>query len=78
VVVDGWSTRRGRPACRPTPASAYHKDPQRSTSTFFTIDGEQVAVPGDLGRIEADGSVTLIGRGTSVINTGGEKVGPIR
>jgi acyl-CoA synthetase (AMP-forming)/AMP-acid ligase II len=40
------------------------------------VDGEQLAVPGDLGRIEADGSVTLIGRGTSVINTGGEKVYP--
>jgi acyl-CoA synthetase (AMP-forming)/AMP-acid ligase II len=60
----------------PTPASGYHKDPQRSASTFFTSDGEQLAVPGDLGRIEADGSVTLIGRGTSVINTGGEKVYP--
>ena len=60
----------------PTPASGYHKDPQRSAATFFTIDGEQVAVPGDLGRIEADGSVTLIGRGASVINTGGEKVHP--
>ena len=60
----------------PTPASGYHKDPQRSATTFFTIDGEQVAAPGDLGRIEADGSVTLIGRGASVINTGGEKVYP--
>ncbi len=60
----------------PTPASGYHKDPQRSAATFFTIDGEQLAVPGDLGRIEADGSVTLIGRGASVINTGGEKVHP--
>jgi acyl-CoA synthetase (AMP-forming)/AMP-acid ligase II len=60
----------------PTPASGYHKDPQRSAATFFTIDGEQVAAPGDLGRIEADGSVTLIGRGVSVINTGGEKVYP--
>ena len=60
----------------PTPASGYHKDPQRSAATFFTIDGEQVAAPGDLGRIEADGSVTLIGRGASVINTGGEKVHP--
>ena len=60
----------------PTPASGYHKDPQQSATTFFTIDGEQVAAPGDLGRIEADGSVTLIGRGATVINTGGEKVYP--
>ena len=40
------------------------------------IDGEQYAAPGDLGRLEPDGTVTLIGRGTSVINTGGEKVYP--
>ncbi len=60
----------------PTPASAYHEDPQRSAATFFTIGGEHYAVPGDLGRIEPDGTVTLIGRGTSVINTGGEKVYP--
>jgi fatty-acyl-CoA synthase len=60
----------------PTPAAGYHKDPQRSATTFFTSDGEQLAAPGDLGRIEADGSVTLIGRGSSVINTGGEKVHP--
>ena len=60
----------------PTPASGYHKDPQRSATTFFSSDGEQLAAPGDLGRIEADGSVTLIGRGASVINTGGEKVYP--
>ncbi len=60
----------------PTPAAGYHKDPQRSAATFPPPHGEQLAAPGDLGRIEADGSVTLIGRGTSVINTGGEKVHP--
>jgi fatty-acyl-CoA synthase len=60
----------------PTPASGYHKDPQRSAAAYFIVDGEQLAVPGDLGRIEPDGTVTLIGRGTSVINTGGEKVYP--
>jgi 3-oxocholest-4-en-26-oate---CoA ligase len=60
----------------PTAASGYHKDPQRSAAAYFTIDGDHYAVPGDLGRIEPDGTVTLIGRGTSVINTGGEKVYP--
>ena len=62
-------------AC-PTPASGYHKDPQRSAATYFMIDSEQYAAPGDLGRMEPDGTVTLIGRGTNVINTGGEKVYP--
>jgi fatty-acyl-CoA synthase len=33
-------------------------------------------MPGDLGRIEADGTVTLLGRGVTTINTGGEKVYP--
>ena len=60
----------------PTPAAGYHKDPQRSAITFFAVGGQHLAAPGDLGRIEADGSVTLIGRGVSVINTGGEKVYP--
>jgi fatty-acyl-CoA synthase len=31
-------------------------------------------VPGDLATIEADGTVTLLGRGSEVVNTGGEKV----
>jgi fatty-acyl-CoA synthase len=40
------------------------------------IDGVLHAIPGDLGRIETDGTVTLIGRGVATINTGGEKVFP--
>ena len=60
----------------PTTASAYHRDPEASARTFHIIDGVLHGIPGDLGRIEADGSVTLIGRGVSTINTGGEKVFP--
>jgi fatty-acyl-CoA synthase len=60
----------------PTIASGYHRDPGRTAATFLRIDGVQYAVPGDLGRIEADGTVTLIGRGVATINTGGEKVYP--
>ena len=44
--------------------------------TFPTIDGERWAIPGDLARVEADGTITLLGRGASSINTGGEKVFP--
>ena len=40
------------------------------------IDGVRWAIPGDLGRVEADGSITLLGRGSSSINSGGEKVFP--
>jgi fatty-acyl-CoA synthase len=60
----------------PTSAAAYHRDPTASARTFQSIDGVLHAIPGDLGRIEPDGTVTLIGRGVSTINTGGEKVYP--
>jgi 3-oxocholest-4-en-26-oate---CoA ligase len=60
----------------PTIASGYHRDQAKTAATFLTIDGTQYAMPGDLGRIEPDGTVTLIGRGVATINTGGEKVYP--
>jgi fatty-acyl-CoA synthase len=45
-----------------------------ATGTFRVIDGKRVVVTGDFARAEEDGTLTLIGRGSSVINTGGEKV----
>ena len=54
----------------------YYKDPEKSARTFLEIDGERYSVPGDFARIEADGKVTLLGRGSNCINTGGEKVFP--
>jgi acyl-CoA synthetase (AMP-forming)/AMP-acid ligase II len=58
----------------PTNCDGYYKDPERSARVFFHRNGSSYAVPGDYGRIEPDGTVSLIGRGTSTINTGGEKV----
>jgi fatty-acyl-CoA synthase len=60
----------------PTHGAGYFRDPERSATVFREIDGELHAVPGDLGRIEPDGTLTLIGRGVTTINTGGEKVYP--
>ncbi|WP_156393708.1 AMP-binding protein [Nocardioides sp. Root140] len=54
----------------------YYKDPVRSAATFREIDGVRWAVPGDFARREEDGSVTVLGRGSVCINTGGEKVHP--
>ena len=54
----------------------YYKDPEKSAATFLVIDGERYSVPGDFARIEEDGKVTLLGRGSNCINTGGEKVYP--
>ena len=54
----------------------YYKDPERSAQVFFEHDGKRYSIPGDFATVEADGQVTLLGRGSIVINTGGEKVFP--
>ena len=54
----------------------YYKDEEKSARTFVEIDGTRYAVPGDFVRIEAGDKVTLLGRGSNCINTGGEKVFP--
>ena len=54
----------------------YYKDPVKSAATFIEVDGERFSVPGDFARIETDGRVTLLGRGSNCVNTGGEKVYP--
>ncbi|HEX4979670.1 MAG TPA: AMP-binding protein [Acidimicrobiales bacterium] len=54
----------------------YHKDPEKTDRTFRVVEGRRVSVPGDWARIEEDGSITLLGRGSLCINTGGEKVFP--
>ncbi|HEY4377971.1 MAG TPA: acyl-CoA synthetase [Acidimicrobiales bacterium] len=54
----------------------YYKDPDKSAATFIEVDGKRFSIPGDFATVEADGSITLLGRGSVVINTGGEKVFP--
>jgi len=54
----------------------YYKDAAKSAATFPVIDGVRCAVPGDYATVETDGSITLLGRGSISINTGGEKVFP--
>jgi acyl-CoA synthetase (AMP-forming)/AMP-acid ligase II len=68
--VVGRLARRGRVPL------GYYKDPEKSAATFPEIDGVRWAVPGDMAVVEADGTVTLLGRGSVSINTGGEKVYP--
>jgi fatty-acyl-CoA synthase len=55
---------------------AYYKDPEKSSRTFRVVDGVRYSFPGDMATVEADGTVTLLGRGSNCINTGGEKVFP--
>ncbi|EON23842.1 MULTISPECIES: acyl-CoA synthetase [Nocardioides] len=54
----------------------YYKDEAKSAKTFITVDGVRYSVPGDFARIEEGNKVTLLGRGSNCINTGGEKVYP--
>ncbi len=54
----------------------YYKDPEKSAATFREIDGVRYSFPGDYATVEADGTITLLGRGSNCINTAGEKVYP--
>ena len=54
----------------------YYKDPDKTAATFREVDGVRYSIPGDYATVEADGSIQLLGRGSVVINTGGEKVFP--
>jgi acyl-CoA synthetase (AMP-forming)/AMP-acid ligase II len=54
----------------------YYKDEEKSARTFRVIDGERYSFPGDYAQVAADGQIILLGRGSNVINTGGEKVYP--
>ena len=54
----------------------YYKDPEKSARTFPVIDGQRATILGDFATVEADGTVTLLGRGSACINTAGEKVFP--
>ena len=54
----------------------YYKDQDKTDKTFKIIDGVRYSIPGDWVRVEDDGSLTLLGRGSNCINTAGEKVYP--
>lgn len=54
----------------------YFNDPEKSKATFREIAGRRWTTPGDFATVELDGTVTLLGRGSGCINTGGEKVFP--
>ncbi|CAB4963812.1 unannotated protein [freshwater metagenome] len=70
VGVVGLLARRGHVPI------GYLGDPIKSAATFPIIDGVRWSVPGDHAVVEADGLITLLGRGSVSINTGGEKVYP--
>ena len=54
----------------------YYKDEKKTAETFKTYNGVRYAIPGDYAEVEADGTVTMLGRGSVSINSGGEKIYP--
>jgi 3-oxocholest-4-en-26-oate---CoA ligase len=54
----------------------YYKDAEKTARTFIEAHGTRWVVAGDMAMIEADGTITLLGRGSNCINSGGEKIFP--
>ncbi|WP_405673432.1 acyl-CoA synthetase [Streptomyces sp. NBC_01530] len=54
----------------------YYNDPKKTSETFFEKDGERWVLLGDMATVDEEGVVTVLGRGSQCINTGGEKVYP--
>lgn len=56
--------------------AGYYGDPEKTAETFVTIEGTRYAITGDAAYASADGSITVLGRGSNCINSGGEKIYP--
>ncbi|MBG0857468.1 acyl-CoA synthetase [Streptomyces spinoverrucosus] len=54
----------------------YYNDPAKTAETFFERDDERWVLLGDMATVDEQGVVTVLGRGSQCINTGGEKVYP--
>ena len=54
----------------------YRGDEAKTARTFRVIGDRRWITPGDNATVDADGTIHLLGRGSSCINTGGEKVFP--
>ncbi|MFP6626593.1 MAG: acyl-CoA synthetase [Deltaproteobacteria bacterium] len=54
----------------------YYKDQEKTAETFVVANGVRYSLPGDMATVEEDGVITLLGRGSVCINSGGEKIFP--
>ncbi|MGW9304993.1 acyl-CoA synthetase [Streptomyces cyaneofuscatus] len=66
----------GRIAQRGHVPLGYYNDPSKTADTFFRKGDERWVLLGDMATVDAEGIVTVLGRGSQCINTGGEKVYP--
>ena len=73
-----WSrgNKQGRVAVGGYIPVGYYKDEAKSASTFIEFEGRAWSMPGDWAEVNDDGALTLLGRGSQCINSGGEKIFP--
>ncbi len=74
--VEPGSGLRGLIAKKGNIPVGYYKDENKTAETFKTFNGVRYAIPGDYALVEEDGTVTMLGRGSVSINSGGEKIYP--
>jgi 3-oxocholest-4-en-26-oate---CoA ligase len=75
-LVEPGSGEIGRLANKGPNPLGYYKDPEKTEETFPTVNGTRWSIPGDYASVDADGTITLLGRGSVCINSGGEKIYP--
>ncbi len=68
--VTGRLARKGRLPL------GYYNDPVKTAENFVEVAGERWVIPGDMATVDADGMITVFGRGSVCINSGGEKIFP--
>lgn len=74
--IEPGSSESGKVAVGGPIPLGYYGDKAKTESTFVELEGRRWSMPGDWATMAADGTLTLLGRGSQCINTGGEKVFP--
>lgn len=54
----------------------YYNDPEKTAKTFVEVEGKRWLLTGDESILEDDDTITVFGRGSNCINSGGEKIFP--
>ena len=74
--VEPGSDVIGRVALRGRIPQGYYNDPVKTAETFVEAEGHRWVLTGDMATVAGDGTITLLGRGSQCINSGGEKIFP--
>ena len=75
-ILEPGSTKVGLIGTSGLVPVGYYKDEKKSAETFKEINGIRYSFPGDYAKLEEDGTITLLGRGSNCINSAGEKIYP--